>query len=83
MPKVYVTQAQKEKEKLKKRIMAFLRFKMTLEGIGQKDIAQKLGLTQGAVSKMISSGSMTMIQFLRLVDLLKVEESDFKALIGG
>ena len=83
MPKVYMTQAQRDRESNKRRIKSFLKMKMGLEDIKQKDIARELGLTQAAVSAMINNGSITLLQFLKLTDLLNIHEDDFKILIGG
>ena len=51
--------------------------------VKQKDIARELGLTQVAVSAMINNSSITLLQLLKLTDLLNIHEDDFKILIGG
>lgn len=83
MPKVYLSQSQRDKEAAKNRIRKLLKIKMAENDLNQADVAKELGLTQPAVSKMIRSGGMTVVQLIRLSGLLKLNNDDFNVLLGG
>ena len=76
MPKVYLSKRQMIEESYKRRIKALIKAKMAEHDVKQKDVAEKLGITQGAVSQTIRNGSLSIIQLIQLDGLLRFTEGD-------
>jgi len=80
MPKVYISERQRATESYKRRIKALIKAKMAEHDIKQRDVAEKLGVTQGAVSQMIRNGSLSIIQLIQLDSLLQFTDGDINKL---
>lgn len=80
MPKVYISDRQRAQESYKRRIKALIKAKMAEHDIKQRDVAEKLGVTQGAVSQMIRNGSLSIIQLIQLDSLLQFTDGDLNKL---
>ena len=59
-----------------------LRHKVIEMDIKQKDIAFKLGLTEGAVSKMLTKGNLSVIQLIQLDELFHFNPEDIEILFN-
>ena len=82
MPRVYISQTEKNKDAYRRKIKALLKTKMAEQEIRQKDLAEYLGVTEGAVFQMIANGTMSIIQLLQLDKLLNFNSSDLSKLFG-
>ena len=82
MPKVYISQTEKNKDAYRRKIKALLKTKMAEQEIRQKDLAEYLGVTEGAVSQMIANGTLSIIQLLQLDKVLNFNTSDLSKLFG-
>ena len=80
MPKVYLSERQRATESYKRRIHALIKAKMVEMDIKQKDIAYYLGIDESTVSRMLSKGSLSIIQLIQLDGLLKFTEGDISKL---
>ena len=76
MPKVYISDRQRAQESYKRRIKALIKAKMAECDVTQSDIADKLGVTQAAISYSLNHGSLSIIQLIQLDGLLKFTEGD-------
>ena len=81
MPVVKTTR-QKKVDGYKSRIRALLRRKMAEQDIKQAGLAKALCVSQPAVSKMISSGNISLVDLLTLDSILKFSEEDMKFVFG-
>lgn len=79
MPATYLLNKQYE---YKQRVKRMLRAKMAELDIKQKDIAYYLGIDESTVSRMLSKGSLSVIQLIQLDELFHFEESDFAILFN-
>ena len=50
--------------------------------IKQKEIAVRLGLTEGAVSKMLTKGNLSVIQLIQLDELFHFDPEDIEILFN-
>lgn len=80
MPKVYISERQRTTESYKRRIKALIKAKMVEHDVKQRDVAEKLGITQGAVSQTIRNGSLSIIQLIQLDGLLQFTDTDISRL---
>ncbi len=80
MPKVYISDRQRAQESYKRRIKALVKAKMAEHDIHQRDVAEKLGVTQAAVSQMIRNGSLSVFQLIQLDGLLRFTDADINKL---
>ena len=82
MPKVYISQTEKTKDAYRRKVKVLLKAKMAEQEIRQKDLAEYLGVTEGAVSQMIANGTLSIIQLLQLDKVLNFNTSDLSKLFG-
>ena len=80
MPRVYISDRQRAQESYKRRIKALVKAKMAEYDIHQRDVAEKLGVTQAAVSQMIKNGSLSVFQLIQLDGLLRFTDADINKL---
>ena len=80
MPKVYISDRQRAQESYKRRIKALIKAKMAECDVTQSDIADKLGVTQAAISYGINHGSLSIIQLIQLDGLLQFTDTDINKL---
>lgn len=80
MPKVYISERQRTAESYKRRIKALIKAKMAECDVTQSDIADKLGVTQAAISYGINHGSLSIIQLIQLDGLLQFTDTDINKL---
>lgn len=80
MPKVYISERQRTTESYKRRIKALIKAKMAECDVTQSDIADKLGITQAAISYGINHGSLSIIQLIQLDGLLRFTDADISRL---
>ena len=80
MPKVYISDRQRTQESYKRRIKALIKAKMAECDVTQYDIAEKLGVTQAAISYGINHGSLSIIQLIQLDGLLRFTDADINKL---
>ena len=80
MPKVYISDRQRTEESYKRRIKALIKAKMAECDVTQSDIADKLGITQAAISYGINHGSLSIIQLIQLDGLLQFTDTDINKL---
>ena len=79
MPATYLLNKQYE---YKQRIKRMLHGKMAECDIKQKDIAFRLGLTEGAVSKMLTKGNLSVIQLIQLDEIFHFDPEDIEILFN-
>lgn len=79
---VVKTLKQKKEDGIKTRIRALLRRKMAEQNVKQAKLAETLCVSQPAISKMISSGNITLLDMLTLDSILKFSEEDMKFVFG-
>ena len=82
MPRVYISQTEKNKDAYRRKVKVLLKAKMAEQEIRQKDLAEYLGVTEGAVSQMIANGTLSIIQLLQLDKVLNFNTSDLSKLFG-
>lgn len=82
MPKVYISQEQRERELYRRRIKSVIKGRTAELGLKQKHIAEALGLTQAAVSIALNNGSLSMFQMIKLDTLLHFTPHEFEKLFG-
>lgn len=80
MPRVYISERQRAQESYKRRIKALIKAKMAECDVTQSDIADKLGVTQAAISYGINHGSLSIIQLIQLDGLLRFTDADINKL---
>ena len=80
MPKVYISERQRVTESYKRRIKALIKAKMAECDVTQSDIADKLGISQAAISYGINHGSLSIIQLIQLDGLLRFTDADISRL---
>lgn len=79
MPKVFITQEQKDKELIGR----IIKSRMTYQGMKQKDLAKELHISPQALSYMIKHGAVTLADFMAFHRILKFTQEDISKLIGG
>ena len=79
MPATYLLNKEYE---YRQRVKRMLRHKVIEMDIKQKDIAFKLGLTEGAVSKMLTKGNLSVIQLIQLDELFHFNPEDIEILFN-
>ena len=79
---VVKTLRQKKVDGLKTKIRAMLRRKMAEQDVKQARLAEMLCVSQPAVSKMISSGNITLLDMLTLDPVLRFNEADLMYVFG-
>ena len=79
MPASYILNKQYE---YKQRIKRMLHNKIIECDIKQKDIAFMLGLTEGAVSKMLTKGNLSVIQLIQLDEIFHFDPEDIEILFN-
>ena len=79
MPATYLLNKQYE---YKQRIKRMLHNKIIECDIKQKEIAVRLGLTEGAVSKMLTKGNLSVIQLIQLDELFHFDPEDIEILFN-
>ena len=79
MPATYLLNKQYE---YKQRIKRMLHNKIIECDIKQKEIAVRLGLTEGAVSKMLTKGNLSVIQLIQLDELFHFDPEDIDILFN-
>lgn len=78
MPKVYITQEQRDREKLKK----VIRGRMSYRGIKQKEVADQLHTTQQNISHKLNNGNITLMEFISLHRIIGFTDTDINELLG-
>ncbi len=78
MPKVYITQEQRDREKINR----VIRSRMAFLGIKGREMASMLGISHQKFSYCITHGSITMADFIALHRILHFTASDMESLIG-
>ena len=79
MPATYLLNKNYE---YKQRIKRMLRGKLTELGIKQKEIAHRLDLSEGAVSKMLTKGNLSVIQLIQLDEIFHFDPEDIEILFN-
>lgn len=82
MPKVYISQEQKETERRRRAVRGLIRGKMGELKVKGKDAAKHIGLTPSAFSSSITNCSLSLIQFLKLNELLHFTDAELRVLFG-
>lgn len=79
MPATYLLNKEYE---YRQRVKRMLHGKIAELDIKQKDIAYMLGLTEGAVSKMLTKGNLSVIQLIQLDELFHFDPEDIEILFN-
>lgn len=79
MPKTYITQEQRDREKIKR----ILRSRMEFLGIKGCDLADRLKISPQRLSYWINKGTITLADFMAIHRILQFTERDLEALIGS
>lgn len=79
MARVYLSKA----KRLSDRFRSWLFGVMKSKGIHQQDIAERLGITQQAVSaKLTGQATITLEDFIQIIDVINPEDDDLLWLLG-
>lgn len=78
MPKVFITQEQRDKAQ----VTRFLRKQIAADGKNGAKLAREMGIPHQTMNYRISSGNITLVQFMDLCRHLEFELSDIKKLLG-
>lgn len=83
MPKVYISERQRESDRCRREIKAFIKAKMAESDITQRDVAECLGCSQANVSQVIRNGSLSLLNMMQLNKILHFDEHDVLRLFGN
>ena len=75
MPKTYLNQDERQKQKIIRLLHGASKGK-------QKDIAEKWGVTQSAVSQRLSTGNVTLYDLYLAKDVIGIDAVDVAEMIG-
>lgn len=78
MPKVYLT----EKDRLCARLARWAYGEMKVRRISQKTIAEKMGITQQALSRKLKSASFDYTDFVFFVKEFEPDNKELREIIG-
>lgn len=77
MPKVYLSEAERQEAKIK-RLMSGI-----CKEAGYTEIGEAWGISKSGVSQRIKSGNITLLDLWKIRNIVPLDEKDIKYLIGG
>lgn len=79
MPKTFITQRQRDKERIKKVILG----RMAASGFNQADLAAAMGITRQTMNYKIKNLSFTLLDLADLNRVIHLNNSDVAEIIGN
>ena len=78
MPRVYITQRQKDGERIKR----ILRRRIAKHGMNISSVAEKMGITHQALSYKLNNASVTLLDLMEISRIVGFELGDLAELLG-
>lgn len=82
MPRVHITQAQKDRASAKSRIRRVIKGRLARLDIPQHEIAEQMGLTQSGFSRALTTSSWSIFQLLLMDKVLHFTAEDISEIFG-
>lgn len=79
MPRAYITQEQRDRAWMRRMLRSWI----AREGISQKVLADRIGITAAGLSAAISRGSLSVVQLMGISRMLHLSSRDLADLLGG